>query len=262
MKGNLEKYIKYQREVRKGNADNEYYTRKEDIDNMLPEFDLSDKIIYCPCDSDQSEFVKYFKQPGKCKELIYTSDDFRNHEDLFEKCDVVVTNPPFTHYGDFWKYIKGDYILITLIVPAVKISNDKIKTVKFYNEVRWFNRPDGSLHGLRCQWISNLSGSKHPEGYSFRELYCKELPLNKDVKPMRSGKLKLTKKQRELIDFEPPERVNVYGKKTGYPIDEDIFVVTVNTLCSDFIYHALNVSVYTDDGVERGLGCSLVSLKK
>lgn len=73
----------------------EFYTRKEDVEAALPEWDLSNKIVYCCADSKESEFVKYFKQPGKCKELIYTSDDFRTHEDLFQRADVIVTNPLF-----------------------------------------------------------------------------------------------------------------------------------------------------------------------
>ena len=50
------------------NSGDEYYTRKEDINKFLPYWDFSDKIVYCPCDTEKSEFVKYFKQKGKCKE--------------------------------------------------------------------------------------------------------------------------------------------------------------------------------------------------
>ena len=60
---------------------------------------LEGKIIYCNCDSEESNFVKYFKEHKeelKYKDLWYTSDDYRNHFDLLLKCDIVITNPPFS----------------------------------------------------------------------------------------------------------------------------------------------------------------------
>ena len=81
----------------------EYYTRYEHVKNIferyIPIEELKDKIIYCPCDSEESNFVIYLKEHKddiQYKELIYTSDDFNNHLDLFEKCDIIITNPPFS----------------------------------------------------------------------------------------------------------------------------------------------------------------------
>lgn len=81
----------------------EYYTRYEHVKNIferyIPNEELKDKIIYCPCDSDESNFVIYLKEHKddiQYKELIYTSDDFNTHLDLFEKCDIIITNPPFS----------------------------------------------------------------------------------------------------------------------------------------------------------------------
>ena len=81
----------------------EYYTRYEHVKNIferyIPIEELKDKIIYCPCDSDESNFVIYLKEHKdeiQYKDLIYTSDDFNTHLDLFEKCDIIITNPPFS----------------------------------------------------------------------------------------------------------------------------------------------------------------------
>lgn len=81
---------------------NEYYTTKEEVefifnDVIITDY-LKDKVIYCPCDGDNSEFVIYLKAHKddiKYKQFIYTSDDFHNHEDIFENVDIVITNPPF-----------------------------------------------------------------------------------------------------------------------------------------------------------------------
>lgn len=80
----------------------EYYTLMEDVIQHVEVFKkewYKDKIIYCPFSSDESNFVKYFKEHGKelgIKELMYTSDDYKNHEDLWLKADLVIDNPPFS----------------------------------------------------------------------------------------------------------------------------------------------------------------------
>ena len=80
----------------------EYYTLMKDVIQHVEVFKkewYKDKIIYCPFSSDESNFVKYFKEHGKelgIKELMYTSDDYKNHEDLWVKADLVIDNPPFS----------------------------------------------------------------------------------------------------------------------------------------------------------------------
>lgn len=141
-------------------VDDEFYTRKEDIENFLPYWDLSDKIVYCPCDSDKSEFVKYFKKNGKCKELIYTSDDFRTHEDLFEKADIIITNPPFSLKIEFLNIIRKyskDYILILASISTMAYKIEELNNeIYIYKSLREFNRPDGSIGAVGCKWYSNI----------------------------------------------------------------------------------------------------------
>lgn len=81
----------------------EYYTSREEVEyifeKVIPQGFLKDKIIYCPCDSEESKFVKYLKENKdryEYKEFIYTWDDFNTHVDLFEYADFVITNPPFS----------------------------------------------------------------------------------------------------------------------------------------------------------------------
>lgn len=81
----------------------EFYTLYENVadifENYLNNYDFTNKIIYLPCDGEQSNFVKYLKENKlrlKYKDLIYTSDDFNTHKDLFNKADIIITNPPFS----------------------------------------------------------------------------------------------------------------------------------------------------------------------
>ena len=65
----------------------------------LSSYDFKDKIIYCPCDSSASNFVIYLlahKSDLQYKELIYTWDDYNGHVALFNKADIIITNPPFS----------------------------------------------------------------------------------------------------------------------------------------------------------------------
>lgn len=80
----------------------EFYTTKEQVEETFRRIDkksFENKIIYSFCDDEKSEWVKYIKANKnelKYKEYIYTSDDYNNHIDLFERADIVITNPPFS----------------------------------------------------------------------------------------------------------------------------------------------------------------------
>lgn len=90
----------------------EFYTIYEQFEILTKLYltdKLEDKIIYCPCDAEWSNIIKVlkdYKDILRYKELIYTSDDFRTHDDLFEYCDVVITNPPFSLSKEFYKKLK------------------------------------------------------------------------------------------------------------------------------------------------------------
>ncbi len=79
----------------KGKND-ECYTPKYAVTPILEFLDKS-KIIWCPFDKSDSEFVKVLKENGF--NVIYShienNEDFYNYEP--ETWDVIVSNPPFTN---------------------------------------------------------------------------------------------------------------------------------------------------------------------
>lgn len=100
--------------IARSSKKDEFYTLYEDVkfelDHYIDQF--KDKLIYCPCDTDNSAFVKYFLEleaSGLIKEVIYTS--FKDGEgtdclsdaaiDGYKHCDIVVTNPPFSLFRPF-----------------------------------------------------------------------------------------------------------------------------------------------------------------
>ena len=56
-----------------------------------------DKIIWCPFDKEESEFVKVLKEEGY--DVVYSHIDYR--QDFYsyepEKWDIIVSNPPYTN---------------------------------------------------------------------------------------------------------------------------------------------------------------------
>ena len=115
----------------------EFYTRYEDIEKELIHYkdQLQGKIVYCPCDTPESNFVKFFTdhfQEYGLKRLIATgyneggqgtyyrydgknlnvgrlegNGDFRSEEctQIMKDSDIVITNPPFSLFRQFIKWL-------------------------------------------------------------------------------------------------------------------------------------------------------------
>ena len=67
----------------------EFYTQYSDIEKELEHYDKDkfiDKVIYLPCDRQESNFVAYFKEhyeDYKYKELVYTYIAREENEEIF-----------------------------------------------------------------------------------------------------------------------------------------------------------------------------------
>ena len=81
----------------KGNND-ECYTYRYGVEPLL-EFlpPIKDKIIWCPFDTDESEFVKVFREHGYniVNSHINYGQDYYQYEP--DKWDVMISYPPFTN---------------------------------------------------------------------------------------------------------------------------------------------------------------------
>lgn len=118
----------------------EFYTRYEDIEKEMQHYDLKGMRVYCPCDDFRwSNFVKYFKDnyiklgiaglvatnydigEGAWKytydgvtekvERMVGNGDFRSEECTRikdDECDIVITNPPFSLFREFVKWLMGE----------------------------------------------------------------------------------------------------------------------------------------------------------
>lgn len=131
------------------NKKDEFYTEYNDIEKEMIHYKnyFKDKTVYCPCDSESSNFYKFFIDkfeeyglkklictgfnhvPGlkdkiiiKTKSLIeyiivdYPCDMFSDHlRHLYEESDIVCTNPPFSRFREFISLLidfKKDFLII------------------------------------------------------------------------------------------------------------------------------------------------------
>ena len=155
----------------------EYYTSYANVyhifNEYLPKEYLKDKIIYLPCDSDESNFTIYLKEHKdelQYKELINTADDYNTHYDLFEKCDVVITNPPFSklllEFIPILNRCKKDFFIFGGLVGMYRYFqkfNDKGR-IRFFRPIKTFDFiiPDPERKGPTVIYITNIDCVKEP----------------------------------------------------------------------------------------------------
>ena len=79
----------------KFNEKDEYYTPKILVDAIIPFVDKN-KVIWCPFDTENSEFVIGFKEHGNkvIHSHIWEGKDFFEYEP--ENYDAIISNPPFS----------------------------------------------------------------------------------------------------------------------------------------------------------------------
>ena len=194
--------------IAKSAKNDEFYTRIEDIEKELKYYKdfFKGKVVYCNCDRADGEnrsnffvyFVENFKEFG-LKRLICTSynkggkgrlciyngntnlnniidmdgdGDFRSEECIkwLEKCDVVVTNPPFSLFRDFVaqlvKYDKkflvvGNMNAITFkeIFPLIK-ENKLWVGISTFNNGMYFAIPNDYEYKDTYKFKREIDGKK------------------------------------------------------------------------------------------------------
>lgn len=75
----------------------ECWTERYAVEPLLKYLEpFRDKIIWCPFDTEESEFVKVFKENGYNVVFshIWNGQDYFTYEP--DKWDLLISNPPFT----------------------------------------------------------------------------------------------------------------------------------------------------------------------
>lgn len=193
----------------------EFYTQLSDIEKELQHYlpQLKGKVVFCNCDSEKSNFWKYFKdnfhtiglkkviaigyekvEPAykleyDGKEVTRTKlegdGDFRSPEsiEVLEQADIVVSNPPFSIWREYIaqlvEYDKKFLVIGSMNAITYKECFKLIKEDKMwlgYNNVKDFVKPDGTIQKFgNINWFTNMETTKRKEKLILFREYDPEL---------------------------------------------------------------------------------------
>ena len=139
----------------KDRKDDEFYTRFDDIEKELGSYDWSNKIVGCPADSEESEFIRFFKT--REKKVIYWQEIC--DEEKYREADVIVTNPPFSEYTKYLKVLKKLNKPFYLVAPKSRIRKPliEIQDIRFgKNLINYFKNNKTAP----CWWITNFQENR------------------------------------------------------------------------------------------------------
>ena len=185
----------------------EFYTQYVDIENECKHYiDLfKDQWIYLPCDSEESNFWKYFIDHFKeysikrltathinldgtpsyrldydgsevIKTALKGNGDFRSEECTIikDECDMVITNPPFSLFREFVQWLQCNKFLILGNPNAITYKDfftylqSREVFVHSATDTITFTMSfifDGEIKQAAGVWFTNLSSD-----YTYREL--------------------------------------------------------------------------------------------
>jgi hypothetical protein len=107
----------------------EQYTPRYGVEVLLPHIQHhKDKIIWCPFDKDDSQFVQVLKENGF--NVIYshieTGQDFLNYEP--DEWDILISNPPYKNKRVYWERALDFKKPFALLLPLNILSDSIINT--------------------------------------------------------------------------------------------------------------------------------------
>lgn len=206
----------YLNEARVAKKD-EFYTQYKDIDKEIKHYkeQLNGKVVYLPCDDPKmSEFWSYFVDNFEyygLKQLVSTyyrleegqkiyatyydgekiervelegDGDFRSDEclEILKKCDIVITNPPFSLWREFIAWIlendKDCLIVSNNTCPSNKVGfkyfkagriwggfntlTDFIVPAEYIDNTKYYKVDENGRHHLQvtARWITTLPTGK------------------------------------------------------------------------------------------------------
>ena len=133
-----------------------------------------DKIIWCPFDTEDSEFVKVFKENGF--KVIYSHID--NGQNFFsyepeEKYDIIISNPPFSIKDDILKRLYELNKPFMMLLPLPTLQGQK--------RFKYLKDTQALVFDKRINYYRDKDKQEVQKGISFASIYvCKDI-LPKDL---------------------------------------------------------------------------------
>ena len=195
----------------------EFYTLMSDIVKELQHYTehFKNKIVYCNCDTEESNFYKYFNENydklglrGLIRSSLADNIPFQSEKgvELLKIADIVVTNPPFSLFREFidllmknnkkflvignqnaitykevFKYIKDNGLWLGINNPKSFIQPDK--NIKSFGNICWFtnlqhNKRNEKL--LLTKYYNEIDYPKYDNYAAIEVSKTKDIPINFD----------------------------------------------------------------------------------
>ena len=154
-------------------ASDEVYTPDYAVKPIL-KFLKPGSVIWCPFDTENSEYVKIFKEAGY--KVIYSHID--NGQNFFEfepkeDYDVIISNPPFSIKDDILRRLNELDKPYAILMPLPALQGQK--------RFKYLKGSQALIFDKRINYFKDYKTKEIQKGISFASIYiCKDF-LPKDL---------------------------------------------------------------------------------
>ena len=154
-------------------ASDEYYTPREAVLPII-KYIKRNSVIWCPFDTENSEFVKCFVEAGY--KVIYSHID--NNKNFFEyepdeHYDYIISNPPFSIKDDILKRLDELNKPYAILLPLPSLQGQK--------RFSYLRNSQALIFDKRINFYTDIEHKNLAKGVSFATIYlCKKF-LPKDL---------------------------------------------------------------------------------
>lgn len=149
-------------------VNDEFYTPKKLVDIIKP-YISKDKVIWCPFDTENSEFVKELSKTNK---VIYSHID--NNQSFFEyepteNYDIIVSNPPFSKKIEVFKRLYALNKPFAIIMPMSILNYNIINNFFIDKDMQLL------IVDKKISFIKGRKGNMFNSSYFCRKLLPKDI---------------------------------------------------------------------------------------
>lgn len=122
---------------------------------------LQNKVIVCPCDTDESSFVKWLHKYTNATVINIGDEDVNSDQTrtIMNMCDLVITDPPFDArvFDPFIYYMEAHHINFLILGPYGRdYRNAVIREYKCQDDIFWpHTLVTGAPHRVRGRMYTN-----------------------------------------------------------------------------------------------------------
>lgn len=152
-----------------GSGNDEFYTPLYAVEPLL-RYLKPNSTIWCPFDTEESNFVKLFRENGH----IVIQTHIEEGKDFFEQqfgCDYIISNPPYSLKKEVFERLFELEKPFAMLVGVVGLFESKERFNMFKNnnfEIMYFNK--------RVSYFKNFEDPKPSLNPPFSSVYiCKDI---------------------------------------------------------------------------------------